>query len=303
MNPDGAPPRRARAVIGFTVGVVLLAAAVWAVTGQRDAMTQALASARAAPWWLGALALGLPLVNWLLMTAVFQVLMRPHGRVAPAEMAALIGASWLLNYLPLRPGLLGRVAYHKAVNEIPVAASVKAVLGNIGSGLVALALGGLLAFLFAGADPGPSLGAVGAAAGALTAVSAAARGRTWGPVASATMIRFVDVLVWGARYWVTFRLVGAPIDPVAALAVGVVSQTASLVPIVGNGLGLREWAVGLTVAALPVVFMAGSGTGVGLTADLVNRAAEVVAAVPVGLGALWYLHTLTRRRGRAGTSS
>jgi hypothetical protein len=44
--------------------------------------------------------------------------------------------------------------------------------------------------------------------------------------------------------------------------------------------------VGLTAAALPTGFLAAGGqlsTGAGLAADLANRAAELVVAIPVGL--------------------
>jgi hypothetical protein len=293
VNEPAPRPRPARAIIGFVVGLALLAAAVWAVTTQGDALSHAAAAARSAPVWMIALALALPVVNVLLMAGVFQELMRPHGRVAPAEMAALIGASWLLNFLPLRPGLLGRVAYHKTVNKIPVSGSVKAVAANIAAGAVVLLLGAMLA---GGAvQESEAFGSATLTAGSLFLLSVGMVGVVrprLSPIAFAIIIRFADLMVWWARYALIFRIVGSPIDPPAALAVAVVSQAASLVPLVGNGLGLREWAVGLTVASLPRVFASGAATGVGLTADLVNRAAEVLTAIPIGLLSIAYLHRL-----------
>jgi hypothetical protein len=286
--------RRARAVIGFVVGVALLAAAVWAVATQGDALSHAAAAARSAPLWMVALALLLPVVNVLLMAGVFQELMRPHGRVAPAEMAALIGASWLLNFLPLRPGLLGRVAYHKAVNNIPVSGSVRAVVANIGAGFISLVMAGLIAVGGSGTGTGEFVSGVTVTATLILIIATVVAGKRprLRPVALAVAIRFIDLLVWSLRYWLIFHIVGSPIDVPASLAVAVVSQAASLVPLVGNGLGLREWAVGLTVASLPQVFASGAATGVGLTADLVNRAAEVLTAIPVGLLSIAYLHRL-----------
>ena len=297
----GPRARRARAIIGFSVGIALLAAAVWAVAGQGDALRHAAAAARNAAPWMVALALALPVVNVLLMAAVFQALMKPHGRVAPAEMTALIGASWLLNFLPLRPGLLGRVAYHKAVNNIPVSGSLRAVVANIGASVLSLTLAAGIVYDASHADPsqvqarffGVSIVAPALLAG-LSFTLRFVRSRL-APFVLASTIRFTDLLVWALRYWLIFRIVGSPIDPPAALAVAVVSQAASLVPLVGNGLGLREWAVGLTVASLPRVFASGTATGVGLTADLVNRAAEVLTAIPVGLLSIAYLHRLSRR--------
>ena len=69
------------------------------------------------------------------------------------------------------------------------------------------------------------------------------------------------------------------------------AQAAALVPFLGNGLGLTEWAVGLTAAALPSWMAGGVGPeqSVGLLAALVNRAAEVAVALPVGLVSAWWL--------------
>ncbi|MCC6659808.1 MAG: hypothetical protein IT437_02865 [Phycisphaerales bacterium] len=303
MSEAGTAPRRARAIAGFIVGLALLAAAIWVVAGQGDALRRAAAAARTAPVWMIVPALLLPIVNVLLMAAVFQELMRSHGRVAPAEMTALIGASWLLNFLPLRPGLLGRVAYHKAVNHIPVSGSVRAVVGNIAAGFVALVFGALLV-LAGRTQDGEGFGETAyyaCIALIVMPVLAARAVPKRRPLLVAVALRFVDLLVWALRYWLIFRIVGSPIDAPAALAVAVVSQAASLVPLVGNGLGLREWAVGLTVASLPRVFASGTATGIGLTADLVNRAAEVLTAVPVGLVSIAYLHRLSRSSpARAG---
>ncbi len=266
------------------------------------------AAIRAAPAWMVAAAVLLPLGNWALMSATFSALMKPFGRVGRAEMAALIAASWLLNYLPMRPGLLGRVAYHKTVNRIAVRDSLKTIAGNVGCGFVAMAFGALVAASGGGAALGASFSWIGrwpgvVAAAPLVALLAGALGAgamrapLLGSWANASLLRYADLLVWAARYAIVFRIVGQEIDVFGAIAIATVSQAASLIPIVGNGLGLREWAVGLTAAALPA-WMLGQGDvarEVGLAADLVNRAAEVCAAVPVGLASAWWL---ARRRPR-----
>ncbi|MHC4784997.1 MAG: hypothetical protein ACYTE6_03445, partial [Planctomycetota bacterium] len=63
-----------------------------------------------------------------------------------------------------------------------------------------------------------------------------------------------------------------------------------LVPFVGNGLGLREWAVGLAAPLLTPYVL-----GLGLAAELLNRAAELVVIVILGLGGIAWL-TLRARR-------
>lgn len=298
-------PSRWRAIAGFTVGLLLILAAVWAVASQDVAATWG--AIRAAPAWMVAAAFVLPLGNWALMSATFSALMKPFGKVERGEMAALIAASWLLNYLPLRPGLMGRVAYHKAVNRIAVRDSLKTIAGNVGCGFVAMGFGALVA-ASAGLGTDRSFtwidrwsGVVAAApAFVLLAIALGVR-MTRAPLAAswadASLLRYADLLVWAARYAIVFRIVGHEIDVFGAVAIATVSQAASLVPIVGNGLGLREWAVGLTAAAMPA-WMLGQGDmarEAGLAADLVNRGAEVCAAAPVGLASAWWLG---RRRPR-----
>jgi len=311
--PDGAtnaPPRtRWRSVIGFAIGVLLLGAAIRAVATQD--LSAAWTAARHASPALAAAVLLLPLANWLLMSATFGVLMRPYGRVGRAEMSALIGASWLLNYLPLKPGVFGRLAYHKAVNGIGVGDSVRAIAGNVGAGFAALGCGIALsvgAHQLPMGPPGARF-AIGAtaitAAGTALAIGLRRASPGWRARAWAFVIRFVDLLAWALRYWAVFRLVGAPIPMSAALAVAVVSQAASLVPFLGNGLGLTEWAVGLTAAALPTAIAAGSGPEehLGLLAALVSRAAEVAVAIPVGTtSAAWLSRRWRAASGRAADS-
>lgn len=287
------PRPRWRSIAGFGVGVVLLGAAAWAVGTQDFAAVWGAVTRRLG--WVAMLGL-LSLVNWLLMSEVFHTLMRPYGVVSRREMRALIGASWLLNYLPMRPGLLGRVAYHKAVNGIPVTDSAKAVAANIGCGFISMG-GALLVPLAARLWPGHDLAwciALVVPAAAMAACSLAAGtarlplGRSW---AYAALLRYLDLLVWSVRYYAVFAVVGRELHPVEAIAIATVSQAASLIPIVGNGLGIREWAVGLTAAALPAWMLGAGGMEreIGLAADLVNRAAEVAAAVPVGLCGAWWL--------------
>jgi hypothetical protein len=111
------------------------------------------------------------------------------------------------------------------------------------------------------------------------------------------LVRVLDMLVWTARYWVAFRLLGQEISPVAALIFAGVSQVALLIPLTGNGLGAREWGIGLAARWMPGGVSSLSGAmAVGLAADLVNRAAEIAASMPVGLCCSAYV---ARRLARA----
>lgn len=300
MTFEQPPParRRVRRLAGFVIGLLLLVAAVWALARQGDQLRAAIESAHgASPWLIGA-ALLLPLANWLLMSLSFWILMRRHGSVGAGEMCCLIGAAWLLNYLPFRPGLLGRVAYHKSVNGIGVAQSVGVTIISIACAGASVALLLTVAVIGHG-RPAPLLIALTIFPPLVLCIGAAAsrRARWWLPVTIA--IRYIDLVVWAARYGVVFAIIGHPISPAAMGAIACVCQAAMLVPLVGNGLGLREWAVGVCAGALPEGVVTASGTlatASGLAADLVNRAAEVITAIPVGLGCALVLSRRLRRR-------
>lgn len=297
---------------GYALGVLGLASGVWFAVHDRDALRAALDAARHAPAWAVASVMLLPIVNWLLSSGVFWVLTKRFGRVRPGEMAALIGSAWLLNYLPLRPGLLGRVAFHHAYHGIRVRDSARVVLEAIACGGVGLLAAVLLMLSVGQATPWARVAML---AGALALVAApfvlASRARAsgrpgedlWRALGTATLLKTVDSLVWFWRYVAAFVVVGVAISPSAAAAVAAGAQAAMLVPLAGNGLGVREWVIGLITASLPDTHAQAAFTGAtvarGLSADLANRAAEIAAAVAVGVPCtVWIARRATRAIGR-----
>lgn len=262
-------------------------------------------AARAAPWWLIAAAIILPCINWLQMSAVFWLLTqrRAPGRVAFGEMTALIGSAWLLNYIPMRPGLFGRIALHRSLHGIPIRDSAMVLAENIacGAAAIGLALAGVIAIRWT--QPAWH-GAI--ACGMLLIPPLLAcvvmRGpwRIWSLVA---LVRAIDLLAWSGRYVIAAAVTGQSLSLVEALALAVVGQVAMLVPLAGNGLGLREWAIGIAAASLPAAWSLqqhGMTSEAGLLMDLFNRSAELAAAVPVGIvcGVL-----VARRASRGGTGN
>ncbi|MHC4990550.1 MAG: hypothetical protein ACYTGC_06175 [Planctomycetota bacterium] len=275
--------------VGAVAGVLLLGAALLMVWRQRDAMPDlaGLLTAGAAPGL--ALLAAAVVANLLLTGLLFSVLIAPYGRVGRVEMQAVIASATLVNYLPLRPGLFGRVAYHRAVNGIAVTDTVRVLVQGIALSVglaVYLAIVALLArWLALPLWPGAVLPAP-----VLVATLASSR---WRRVALAGLLRYADLLVWALRYRIAFDLIGVPIDGQAALALACVSVLATLVPFVSNGLGLREWAVGLFAPYL------GEATlQVGLAADLVNRAVELVVVAAAGTVAMAWLTWRTRGQAK-----
>lgn len=300
---------RLRKLTSFGVGLVLVLAAAWAAGRDPRGAQAALNALGRAPWHLVALAVILPVLSWAFTTMTFWSLTRRHGAVGVGEMSALMGSSWLLNFLPLKPGLVGRIAYHRSVNNIPIARSLEvigsAILCGAGSILTALMVAtvargasfgsGAMIALFATPIVGfAALGWIGRKA--LAGHAAARLVRT-----DALSWRYADLLVWAARYMVAFELVGRPVTPGQAIAVAAVSQAATLLPLIGNGLGIREWAVGLVAAALPAWYVGAGGNPLvaqGLSADLVNRVFEIGVAIPIGVLSTAWIGARMRRLGR-----
>lgn len=286
---------RHRRLAGSILGILLFGAALWAVLDSRAALGRALErSGEASPWLFG-LAVVLPLANWALVSLSFWVLMRRHGPIGAGEMHGLVAMSWLLNYLPLRPGMIGRLTYHKVINGIGLKDSVRVMVVLMACTACCGAALGATAIAVDDA-PAPLWAAAVAAPGVLFAAGAmAGPGRTR-PILLALALRYADMGVWAARYWALFRIVGAPVAVEEAVAIALVAQAVSLVPISGNGLGIREWCVGLLAGVLP---SAAEGVDAGLAADVINRAAEVVVSVPLGLIAARHVSRRLSGRGRA----
>lgn len=282
--PDEPPhPRRSAWIgwAGFGLGVALLAGAAWVVASNPEAFFAIFDRLADAPWWAVAVILVGPLLNWLLVSSCLWMLMRRHGPLAWGEMNALVGSAWLLNHLPMRPGLIGRVGYHKLVNGIRVRDSVESTVWS----LVLASVSGVMGLALAFSVP-PGSGAwtvilvlvgppilIG-----LSGLVARWSDRTgWAWMLGALALRYADVALWAGRYAVVFWLMGVELTPVQIVLITGVSQLAQLVPIAGGGMGLREWLVGLTAGSMAHAFDAA------LAGDLINRAAETLVVLPLGL--------------------
>ena len=279
MTADGRIQQYVR-WIGLAVGVILVSAAVVTVVSQRENIGAALAAIRHPDAVDVVVLFGTVLANIVLTGLMFSVLMSRHGRVGRVEMQALIAAAALANYLPLRPGLFGRAAYHKAFNDIAIKATVKVTLVALAISVV-LAAYLALALFVASRVSIPLWLVVGGAVPVLVGAAVAPATRLIGIAAS---IRYVEVLLLAVRYQAAFALIGSPIDFASALTISCVSLVVTLIPLTGNGLGLREWAVGLAAARLTPYMLE-----LGLAADLVNRTAELLFVAVLGLGAFAWL--------------
>lgn len=295
--PPAGPRPLVRRAIGFAISVSLFALALAAVGVRREDLEQAAAHAADAPAWLVLCLALLPAVNLALIATSLWFIMIRYGRVGLAEMNLLVFTAWLLNFLPMKPGLMGRIAYHKRFNNIRVRDSARALVESVA--LSAISIGALLAVAVAVRGM-PGVGWVIAATcapAAATLIAAMVAWTRWTPAArllAALALRYLDILVWVARYALCFQILGADLSLADVVLITTASQLAQLVPFAGNGLGVREWAVGVVGKA------SGLTIPVALSADLINRAAEVVLAVPLSVAALWAVTQRIRRHRRQG---
>ncbi len=307
----GATPARVLRILGFLLGILLLAAAAYVLLLQRDDLARCWQAARHSPAWIVLATLALPLLNWLLTSLIFWALTRRFGTVGYREMSMLIGSAWLLNMLPFKPGLFGRIAYHRTISGIPVATSIMVTItalltGGVGI-VIALALQLAIDTSLRAVVPLTVLAPIVALVCVLAIMPGVAfalinkhKGRPMlagGPaVGFAIIVRVIDTHVWAFRYLLAFRLVGLDQPYGVCVLVAGVSQIAGQFPI---QFGLREWSVGVSSAALRS-FAAGFSAAAavpGLTVDLVCRAAEIVCALPVGLvSTLWVYRHIRRNR-------
>jgi hypothetical protein len=292
-------------VAAWLLGCLLMIAAVWVALRDPALSEQTISHFHSGVARLGVtrilVLLCLPLLSLLLTTACFWHLMRAHGRVGFSEMWHLISASWFLNLLPMKPGLIGRVVYHSKINSIPASTSVRVLIEASAAGIIGvMLLSGLLVRARIGSiwfDSAIVLLWLGVLVLGL-----------WGAVrprhplarlATAMLLRALDAFTWVLRYAILFAVmdVDLSIDSAAIIAAG--AQAATYVPLVGNGLGVREWVVGGLSRWLQTGDAAGA-LAAGLSADLANRLVEMLVLGPVGLLGVWWVARRIRMKDGSG---
>jgi len=270
--------------ITFVVGLVLLVLAGVYLFADPEQLQDFSEHISNAPLWAILVVVIGPVANWVCVGLCLHALMRRHGQVGSGEMLMLVGSAWLLNHLPMRPGLVGRIGYHAKVNQIRVRDSVEASVWSVvlAGGANAVILG-LMLLVPVESSIWSLVLVLLIPLGVLIALSAAAfmRSQRLGFLCLGMVYRYADVLVWAIRYTGAFAMLGVSISPVGIALITAASQIAQLNPFTGAGFGFREWGVGLA-ARLPV-------SGVGITmrsaigGDVINRIAETIVVVPLGL--------------------
>ncbi len=300
--------RTVRRWAGYLIGAGLLIAGL--VPAVRGGDWSALAEA---PRHLVIGLLGLVAVNLVLTGRVFSLVTRPFEQagspVGGMEMQGLIAASTLLNYLPMRAGLVGRAAYLKHQHGIGYrnSAIILAIVMGVSTAVYALgcmvalyditAAGRLLIAHVFFASAVPAGVAVIVMLG-MRIVHQRARAGVVESAATAVIPRAGELCATAGRLWLVFAVIGHRIDMREAIVLASCGMFITLVGLTPNGLGLREWFYGLIAAS---GFFGGDvqgGLELGLTAAMVDRAAEAMVVLPAGLVSGGYLRRKMRRRAR-----
>lgn len=270
--------KTARAV-GFAVGIALLGAAIVAIVRSAPTLDQLRTVSTRLDGWFIAWAIVATSGNLVGASGMFYALVRPFGRITFFEMGKLIAASSVLNYLPLRPGLVGRVVYQEVVNGIPMRRSVLSVVEAAvicAVTMLWLAVAVTLIRWTSERVVGGIVAALPIFCGLAYVMPEHAR---WRRYIEAIFWRWIDLLSWSVRYAVVFALLGVDLSPESAAAAACIAAAANMIPFFGNGLGVREWAIAFAGPAL-----ATWSTDSGLAAELLNRCIDLLVVVPIGLG-------------------
>lgn len=266
------------------VGLALLAAAAVYLLADPTTLKEFGDNISRAPLWATAVVVVGPLVNWVFVGLCLHALVRRHGEVGRGEMLALVGSAWLLNHLPMRPGLVGRIGYHAKVNKIRVRDSIEASVWSMVLAALANAIALGIVLILPGDTPLMSLVLIlliPLGVFLLLAMLAFTHSDRLGYLMLGLVFRNADLLVWMIRYAAGFVMLGVTITPIQIVVITAVSQVAQVIPITGGGFGFREWGVGIAAK------MSASGTAItmrtAIGADVINRIAETIIVIPLGL--------------------
>lgn len=300
--------RRAIEVVGFIVGIGVLAWLVLVAVREGDWRRVV----EADPYLLAGL-LGCTVLSAICNGATFWVTIRPVRRIGFLELQGVNLVATMLNYAPVRLGMVSRFAWHMRVDGIrflDVVAWFASVLVLIATALVVF---GLATAIFPDVGPGWwSLVLVGVliAGAVLSLVPRIGWIRRHGRGADrilessfarwiGILLRMLDVGTYAGRIAFSLAILGIEMSPSHIILLAVVALVTNLLPI--GRFGFRELAVAWTASRL------GSDSVVDVPWEqlaLVESGAELLVYLPLGLiCSPWFALRLRRGDTRSGKPS
>lgn len=302
-------------VIGFLLGLALIAWCVrtaahggdWSkVRNARPALVAGLAACSVA--------------SLVINAGMFWTALRPVWRHSVARLTALNGIAGLLNYAPVRLGLVARIAYHLRVDRMNarlVAAWMLFTAGIMMLALttcgVALAVVGTHWLLFAAlvvaqlavgkflarvALPLPPLSTIAKRLDGLPAMFAS-------PVSwwCTSALRIADIAAFTGRMAFAATILGLSLRTTDIILLALVAQLVSFSPL--GRLGFREAAVAFIAARLEGGARSTDVDAIFAQLALVESAGEAAVVIPAGIIAMpWYWWSMRRgRRARQPSTS
>lgn len=307
LEHEAPPAKRWLRWIGFALALVLLGASIYFAVEEGRSGGGFGKLLEADPLDLAMLLtlvlITTTVVNGLMFWVVNRPFVDPARPVHPVAMMGLLAASALLNYTPVKAGLVGRIAYLKHRHGVAYGASVLmhmmisgAMLGSIGVVLlatlwrreldalwwvsvavmvVAVALVGALLLHYV--PPKKVADWVGRSS--LNGV-----GHAFHVLLFGTALATVNLMGMAVRWWLVGRILQVDLSIVDATYLSLISTLSSAMP--ANGLGLREWLnkIGGEAGLLGKGLEASA-----MTVSLLDRAAEVAVVMVTGLVSLAWL--------------
>jgi hypothetical protein len=290
-------------IVGFLIGLALVA---WCVKGAFEGGAEGWQRLRDAnPWLIGGL-LATSVASQIANGALFWTTIRPVRREGFWTLQGVNFTSGLLNYAPIRIGMLSRFIYHLRVDRMPL------LLLFAWFGTVTIAMMAVMGAALGATVLHPSLDAAWVALftvplailvlllPTLARMSIVARPldrfipgavpmlthRGW--MTAGLALRSVDLAMWAARVAIAARILGLELGTGDLLIIAVAALVVAMNPL--GRIGFREAAVSLLAG-----YLANPTDGDALDATfkqlaILDSAGEAAAVIPCGLiAAAWWM--------------
>jgi len=290
---------------GFAIGSALLG---WILWHSGPGLWTRLRGAD--PWLLAAL-LGTSVASLAINGTIFWLALRPIRRLPLIELQGVNAFAGLLNYAPIRLGVVARIVWHLRVDRLRVreiaawfASVTYTILVPLGAAITAALLTTTLDWRFALLMG--SLVVAGGVAAPIVVRWAPIRSRTnglervlsdplvlWGSMG----LRIVDLGLWALRMLVALRILGLELTPTQGVMLAMANLAVTLNPL--GRVGFRE----ATTALIASRLLAGQGDLLQQAGELalVESAGEFFVAAPAGLIAAFMLARRWREARRTNS--
>ncbi|NOG52942.1 MAG: hypothetical protein HND57_01200 [Planctomycetes bacterium] len=296
------PARVTVQIIGFAIGLAVL---IWCINNaRRSGNLEVLNSAG----WRDVLPLiGCTCISFIANGAIFWALIRPVQSLGLIDLQLVNCVVNLLNYAPVRLGLITRLAYHRRVDGLSYlmlvawyAAFALLYFVMLGCLIAASVLRPQFDVIWCGIFFGLLIIA-GAAVWYVSQhhlITSRLRGADRLLAYPMTMalamgLRLIDVAAYVGRLHYSFELLETKISLHDTITLALISMVGNLSPV--GALGIREGAVAYFGPTLTSPDLADQVNA----AILIDRAAEAVVFVPLGLIAVCWMIAVLRRRPSA----